>query len=359
MFFSILIALISLSGLLILHEFGHFILAKKFGIKVEEFGIFLPPRLIGKKIGETIYSLNLLPFGAFVKIYGEEKREQDYRSFSKRPIWQRALVVLGGVVSFWIISAILLSIVMGLGIPTTIEDEQNHNLINPKVQIVAIAPDSPAANAGLEVGDAIIKLQITNYKLQITKVKEVQEFTNSNKGKEITLTIQRGKEVFDVTLVPRILPPKEEGPMGVALARTALLSYPWYQAPIRGALATFNLTLSVITGWIEALKNLFLGLPTETQLMGPVGIFDLFTKVSQLGISYFIQFVAVISIYLALFNILPIPAVDGGKLLFLGIEAVRRKPISQEIEQKITAFFFSLLILLMFWITIKDITRIF
>jgi len=359
MIFTIIIAFISLIGLIVLHEFGHFVLAKRFGVKVEEFGIGYPPRLFGKKFGETIYSLNLLPFGAFVRIYGETGTIEDYRSFSQKPIWQKALIVLGGVVSFWLVSAILLSIVMGLGTPTAISDEENGNLIIPKVQIVAVAPNSPAEAAGIRVGDTIKQLTISNQQLTINRVKQVQELTEVHKGEEIVLTIERGKEVFEVSLVPRVSPPEGEGAMGVALVRTAIKSYPWYLAPWQGIVATGNLTMAIIKGWALALGNFFRGLPTGAQLMGPIGIFSLFTQVSQLGVNYFLQFIAIISLHLALINILPIPALDGGKLLFLGIEAVRKKPVSQEIEQKITTFFFVLLITLMIWVTIKDITRLF
>jgi regulator of sigma E protease len=359
MVLTILIAFISLVGLIILHEFGHFILAKKFGVKVEEFGIGYPPRLIAKKFGETLYSLNLLPFGAFVKIPGEIERVDGTGSFSAQPVSKRALIVLGGVISFWIISAILLSVVMGLGVPTAISDQENGNLRDPKVQIAAIAAGSPAEKSGLKPGDTIrnIKYQISN--IEINKVKDVQEFTNLHKGEEIILTIERGKEVFDVSIVPRVSPPSGEGAMGVSLVRTAIKSYPWYQVPVQGILATGNLTLAIVKGWIGALRNIIRGLPSGIQLMGPVGILSFFVQIGQLGVNYFLQFIAIISIYLALFNILPIPAVDGGKLLFLGIEAIRKKPISQKVEENITTAFFTLLIFLMIWVTIKDIARLF
>ena len=149
MILTIIIAFISLVGLIVLHELGHFLLAKKFGVKVEEFGIGYPPRLFGKKIGETIYSLNLLPFGAFVKIYGQEERIDDSRSFSSKPFYQKALIVLGGVVVFWIVAAILLSIVMGTGVPSMIDDNQTGVLRDPKVQIISIAYGSPAEQAEL------------------------------------------------------------------------------------------------------------------------------------------------------------------------------------------------------------------
>ncbi|NCO80262.1 RIP metalloprotease RseP [bacterium] len=374
MFLTIVIVFISLIGLIVLHELGHFILAKKFGVKVEEFGVFLPPRLFGKKIGETTYSLNLLPLGAFVKLYGEdathpppsEEKIEASRTFQGKPIWQRVLIVLGGVVSFWLISVVLLSIVFGIGAPQAISDEENHTLLNPKVQIVAIVPGSPAQIAGIKIGDTIKQFSISlpqemGVQFSIDKVKEVQELTEKYKGKEITLTIERGKEVFDVSLVPRVSPPEGEGAMGVALARMIEKSYPWEEAPVKGIEATFNLTKGVIVGISQVFGNLIQGkgLPPGAEVMGPVGIGKLMTQIAQMGINYYLQFVAIISVYLAIFNILPIPALDGGKLLFLGIEKVRRKPVSQKVEQNITAVFFALLITLMIWVTIKDITRLF
>lgn len=361
MVLTILIAFVSLIGLIILHEFGHFIVAKRFGVKVEEFGIFLPPRLIGKKIGETIYSLNLLPFGAFVRLYGETEDKSEYWSFTQKPVWQRVLIVIAGVISFWLVSAILLSIVMGFGAPTAISDEENGNLIDPKVQIAAVAPNSPAEMAGLRVGDTIKQLSVISYQLSVNKVKEVQEFTEKYKDQKIVLTIERGKEIFEVSLVPRVSPPEGEGPMGVALVRTAIKSWPWYQAPFKGIEQTFQLTLAIIEGLFKVGKNLVLegSLPPGVQLMGPIGIGALMTQFAQLGIIHYLNFIAVISIYFAIFNLLPIPALDGGKLVFLGIEAVRKKPVSSKTEQRITSFFFVLLIALIIWVTIKDIARLF
>lgn len=377
MFLTFIIAFFSLIGLIVLHEFGHFILAKRFGVKVEEFGIGYPPRLIGKKLGETIYSLNLLPFGAFVKISGEMGEIEDYRSFIGKPMWQRVSIVLGGVVSFWLIAAIILSIVAGVwGLPTAVEDAENHNLINPKVQITAIAPDSPAEIAGLKVGDVIKELRITldrakqgtpqgvAYELRISKVKEVQEFTNLHKGEEIILTIKRGKESKEISLIPRVSPPAQEGPIGVGLARIALKPYLWYQAPLQGVLACGSLTSNVVQGWILGLKSV-LGIAklppgVKMEMMGPLGIFDLLREYSELGINYFLFLVSLISVALALGNILPIPALDGGKLMFLAIEKIKGSPVNQKIEQNITTTCFVLLIILMIFVTIKfDIPRLF
>ncbi len=361
MILTIIIAFISLIGLIVLHELGHFVLAKKFGVKVEEFGIGYPPRLFGKKIGETIYSLNLLPFGAFVKIYGHEERIEDARSFTIKPFYQKSLIILGGVVIFWIVAAILLSIVMGIGVPSAISDEEAGILKNPKVQIAAIVSESPAEAAELKIGDTIQKFSISNFQFPINKVKEVQDLTETYKGQEIILTIQRGDEIFDVSLIPRTSFPEGEGPMGVLLVRTALKSFSWYVAPIEGIKATGALTTAVVRGWGMVFSSLFQGkgVPPGVEIGGPVRIFELFVDVGALGASYFLQFIALISISLALINILPIPALDGGWFLFLVIEKLKGKPLNDKIVQKISVTCFFLLIALMVWITIKDIARLF
>jgi len=350
-----LVVLLSLIGLIVLHELGHFVLAKKFGVKVEEFGIGFPPRIIGKKFGETLYSLNLLPFGAFVRIYGEQGGIEDCRSFIGKPIWQRVSIVLGGVVSFWIIASILLSIVAGAwGLPTAVSDEENHTLIDPKVQIIAIAPGSPAQEVGLEIGDTIVGFD---------KLKEVQEFVEAHKGEEITLVIQRGKEVFEKRIIPRVSPPEGEGAVGVGLTRIALKPYSWYQAPVQGFITCGQLTYNIVNGWGLGLKSAvgLTQLPAgmKMEMMGPLGIFGLLREYFELGINYFLFLISLIAVALALINILPIPALDGGKLIFLIIEGIRRRPINYKLEQRITVTSLALLIILIIFVTVKfDIPRV-
>ncbi len=326
---------------------------------MEEFGIGLPPRLIGKKIGETLYSLNLLPFGAFVKIEGEEGGIESIHSFDKKPIWQRALIVLAGVVSFWLISIVLLSIVFGIGTWGPVSDEQE--AVNAKVKVVGIAAGSPAEKAGIKLGDIIKQFSISNFQFSIDKVREAQELTEKYKGKEVILTTERGKEIFNINLIPRVSPPAGEGPMGVVLARVEIKRYPWYLSPIKGIEASFNMTILILGSLVQLLVNLIQGqaLPPEVKFVGPIGIGAFMIQVAQLGWVYYLQFIAAISIYLAIFNLLPIPALDGGKLLFLGIEAVRKKPVNPRVEKKITAFFFTILLCLMVWVTIKDIIGLF
>lgn len=367
---TFIFAFLAIFALLVIHEFGHFIIAKKCGVKVEEFGVGYPPRLFGKKIGETIYSINLIPFGAFVRVKGEIGEEgsgdlEDYRSFSNRPMWQRMLIVLGGVLSFWIVSMILLSLISGVwGMPTAVSD-QEENLEDPRVQIVGVAKDSPADQSGIEVGDTILSIETSNKTFEdIEKLSEVQQVVGSYKGEELSLGIKRGNEVKDISIVPRIDFPEEEGPMGVALARIALKKSPWYKAPFEGIRLTGVMTLSVLEGWVMAIKDVFgveeLPSGVNLEMRGPVGIFGLLTEYFEMGINYFLYLVSLIAVALALANILPIPALDGGKIVFLAVEAVRGKPVSPKFEQKISSFFFVILILLLIYVTLRfDIPRIF
>ncbi|MEF8847131.1 MAG: M50 family metallopeptidase, partial [Candidatus Paceibacterota bacterium] len=361
MILTILVAIFALVALMVLHEFGHFALAKKFGADVEEFGVGYPPRLFGKKFGETVYSINLIPFGAFVKIKGEQGGIEEFGSFSEKALWQRALIILGGVIMFWVVAAVLLSVVLYLGMPTAVSDAAT-DVEQPEVKIGQVMRDSPAAKSGLKPLDTIVQMSAGNETIYPTKVKEVQEFTKAHQGEEITLTLDRWGDVREETVTPRINPSEGEGAMGITLARTAVKSYPAWKSPIMGTRLCFSMTIGAVKGLGGLVGQLFQGkgMPPGSEPMGPIGIFSFLNQTAQAGVANFLRFVALISIFLAIFNILPIPALDGGKLVFLGIEAVRGEPVSPEIEEKITNFFFGLLLLLMLIVTIKfDIPRLF
>ena len=359
----IFIALVSLLLLIVVHELGHFALAKKFRVKVEEFGIGIPPRVLGKKLGETMYSFNLLPVGAFVRLEGEEKEVESERSFSRKPIWQRALIVVGGVVAGWLAAFFLFGVTGAVwGIPVAIPDDFEANIQDPKVQIIGIVQNSPAQDAGLQLGDIIVQVQAEDQEsVEIRKVTQVQEFTQSAKGNEIVLSVLRGGELVEIPVIPRLEPPSGEGPIGIALARTALMRYPWYEAPFQGVIITGRVSWEILRGLGDIGSHIFSGkgVPPGVELMGPVGVFDTLRNSLTVGAGHFIYFVALISVYLAIFNTLPLPVLDGGKLLFLGIEAFRKKPLPRHIEQNVSAVFVALLISLMIWVTIGDLRRIF
>ncbi|MEK7061826.1 MAG: M50 family metallopeptidase [Patescibacteria group bacterium] len=360
---TLIVAFLSLIALMIIHEFGHFIIAKKFGVKVEEFGIGYPPRIFGKKFGETLYSINLLPLGAFVKIYGEEGDVDDYRSFSNLAIWKRVLIVIGGVAAFWIASIILFSIVFAIGADIPVGDQDVASLTNTRVQVILIADDSPAKSAGLEAGDVLLNFKLKDTEVKINKIKDVQDFAKENVGKQITLVIQRQGKTIETLLIPRVLSPQGQGALGVGLERmgTLIKKYPWYQAPIKGTLYTGEITIKAVQGLFTVFKDLFMGkgVPQGAEMLGPIGITIFLARAVDFGIGFFLYFIASISVFVAIFNIFPIPALDGGKLLFLAIEKIKGKPVSTRVEQNITVVFFFLLIAMSLFITIMfDIPRL-
>ncbi len=328
-------------------------MAKIFGVKVEEFGIFLPPPIFKKKIGQTQFSINLLPFGAFVKLFGEKELKKEKGSFSALPISKRILIVLGGAFSFWLISFLLFFFLFSTGMPTAVQDEEI--VSEPKIQIVEVFENSPAQKANLKMGDEILEVEGE----KVEKMKDFVEKVKENLGKEITLKIRRQNKVFQVSLIPRISPPKNQGPIGISIVRVGIKKYPLLESFFKAQKSLFNFTFQIVFNYFLAIKNLISGKKIQLTVSGPVGASFFLWQAFQTGFPYFLNSLAILSLYLAIFNLLPIPALDGGKILFLGIEALRKKPVSRETEEKITFAFLSFLFLLLILATIQDIRRIF
>jgi len=371
--FSILILLLaffSLIILMIIHEFGHFIIAKKFGVEIEEFGIGYPPRIWGKKVGETIYSINWVPLGAFVRIHGEEGGVDDIRSFTSLKIWKRVLIIIGGVAAFWLASIAIFSILFAVGSDLPVSDDQVQGITNPRIEVISVLPNSPADKAGLMPGDILLEIQSQRYEsaqygpevLEIEKIKDFQEFTKSHAGEQLDLEIKRGQEILSLSLSPRVDPPEGEGAVGIGLQRMATLieKYPWYQAPIQGAIYTWQVTAATVVGIYTIFANLFSGqgMPQGAEFAGPLGITVFLANAASYGAGFFLYFVGTLSVCIAVFNVFPIPALDGGKLVFLAIEKIRGRPVSVKVEQIITLVCFALLILLSVYITVRfDVPR--
>jgi regulator of sigma E protease len=360
MLFTIIVFLLILSLLIFVHELGHFMMARRVGAKVEEFGFGYPPKIFGIRRGETIYSLNWIPIGGFVKILGEDGEQRDNpRSLNSKSIWQRAQVFSAGVIMNFILAAALLSVGYAIGLPAIVDGNQNNSLKNPKIQITEVIADSPAAESGMKVRDEIKKVESKKLKVEsIVNVEDLQSFVGEHKGEEIILTIIRGQEEIDISVVPRENFPEGEGPMGIGLAKTAIVSYPIHEAIYQGVKATINLTILIIVLFAKLIWGILTTGRLIFEIGGPVAIVSLTGDAAKMGLIYLLQFTALISINLAVINALPFPALDGGHLFFLAIEKIRKRPVSQKFLNKINNLGFSFLLFLMFIITVRDVMKL-
>ena len=355
-----IIFIIVLSVLVLVHEFGHFITAKRGGMKVEEFGLGFPPRLWSIKKGETKYSINLIPFGGFVKILGEDGEDPDNpRSFSSKSAKRRALIISAGVLMNVLLAFVLLSLgnVFGLRVGLTGDDFNKAKDI--KIQIIQVIPASPADISGLQILDEIVGFKYQGTEQTVQSVEEVQQYINEHKGRQIVLKINRNNEIIEKELIPRVNPPEGEGASGISLAATGVLRYPWYESVYRGAQNTFYLVINTAIGYYTVIKSLFVSGSPGVELTGPIGIARITGQAARIGFNYLMQLTAIISVNLAILNIIPFPALDGGRLLFIIIEKIRRKTISKKVEGLVNTVGFGLLILLMIYVTTKDVIKLF
>lgn len=353
---AIVIFLVILLVLILSHEAGHFFTAKGFGIKVEEFGFGIPPRIAGIKKGETLYSFNLLPFGGFVKIFGEEGQEKgDHRSFGSKNAWQKSAVLLAGVGANVVLAFLIFSIVSMLGAPKVILEEDVALYPDAKITILEIVPNSPAAKADIKMGDKVGNI----VGLVPKSLQEMQVLIKSNAGKNIEITFERNGDTLKKEITPRVDYPLGEGPLGVALSWTRLEKTSWYKAPIEGAKTTWNTFLGTIYGFSSAIKNLVVGEKQSVQIAGPIGIFNITKDVTATGFNMLLMLVGVLSVNLAIINVIPFPGLDGGRFLFVILESIRRKPISPKISSIYHGIGLAILIALMIAITLRDVSRIF
>jgi regulator of sigma E protease len=346
MLLTIIATIIFILVLVIGHEFGHFIVAKLMGATVTEFGFGFPPKIVSKRFKGTEYSLNALPFGGFVSIYGESdpnapKPETEpgttLRSFQDLPAWKRALIVVAGIVMNLLIAWVVFSIVFMVGIPST-------------VVITAVQPNSPAAAAGLMPGDQI---------LNFTTPDGFNSFIDNNLGHPVSFEVVRAGKTVDVTASPRSNPPAGQGHIGVVIGDGGVARENVFSALVDGAKVVWEVTILIaVTFW-----SLIVGLFTAhwavlSGVTGPVGIFSVIGQATQQGIPYLLYLLGLISINLAVINIVPFPALDGGRILMIGIEKVIRRKINPKVEAWINGVGITLLLFLMVLITIRDISKL-
>jgi len=389
MFLDILIFIAVLAVLVLVHEFGHYLVAKKSGMYVEEFGFGFPPRLFAWKKGETVWSVNLIPLGGFVKIAGEdnetgegekgkEKSEQNStetdiliekkeieittqgeiyekdifieekffpnkeenfqgKFFNQKPFWQRALVLMAGVIMNFIFGWILLAVVFGFG-------------VEKSLLVLNVASDSPAEESGVMSGDKI---------LDFSDVESFVSFVSQNKGKEITFFIERQGDKKEIKVIPRIEAPAGQGATGVELGISGVGKMPFFQAIWESLKSAAGMFVFIYVMLFKLIASIFTGGDLFSQVSGPIGIFKVTSQAASWGFLSLLNLVALISINLAAINIFPFPALDGGRLVILTAEKVKGKPVSASFQQIINGIGFALLILLIIFISIQDIRKFF
>jgi len=363
MLVTILAFILILSVLVIVHELGHFLVAKKLGIKVEEFGIGFPPRAISRKFGETVYSINWLPVGGFVKLFGEDAAgggkigkqgtgnrgqgtgDEVERAYYARPLWQRMVVVTAGVIMNVILAIVLISFLFatqGVPLPTD-------NII-----VTEVSTSSPAQVAGLQKGDKILTIndkKIKDTSLFISETKKL-------KGQEVTLIVKRGDQQFTTKLTPRVNAPKNQGAMGVAISNIEVKKYSWLQAPFYGTLEAAKFSWMIASGLGGMITDFVFHGAKPQGVAGPIGVAQLTGEAVRAGWFAVLWFMSLLSLNLAVLNILPIPALDGGRFFFMIIEMLTGKKVSPKYEAYAHGIGLVLLLGLMAVITVLDLTRL-
>lgn len=366
----ILIFIISLAVLVLVHEFGHFIVAKISGIRVDEFGLGFPPRIFGKKFGETTYTLNALPFGGFVRIFGEDAHGEQIAE-SEKPVsfvykskWIQAAVLVAGVSMNIIFAWLLISAGFMVGLPTPV-DAGLGSVSNPHLVITEVLPGSPAEKAGLEVGDSILRITSDNTVLENSNVtpQNLQNLTKFSKG-SVNITYSRGNSSpTTISMTPEIIagsgdPGPTERMIGVGTDIIGTLKLPLFSALWQGAQTTGYLTKGTVLGLGAFLYHVVTFHADFSQISGPVGIAGTFGQTQALGFVYTLSLIALISINLAVINLLPFPALDGGRLLFVAIEAIIRRPVSPKVVHYANTVGLILLLCLMLLVTGHDVLKL-
>ena len=351
---SIFYLIIAISILILIHEAGHFYAARFFKVKVEEFGFGFPPRVFSVMRRGIRYSFNALPFGGFVKIFGEHgEGEENRESFAARPGWQRFLILGAGVGMNAALAWMLFSAAAGIGLPRA-----GDTAAGVPVSIIAVMPDSPADAAGLKLGDEIMELGSRTATVVVSSEDDVSAFTRAHRGEEITVVVLRAGEIRSINATLRGDTGPDEGPLGIAMGRLGVVRVPLYRAPVEGAKMLWWSTGVIVFGFADILRELLFEWNTNIPVAGPIGIFVMGADIGVLGISYFLQFIALISVNLAVLNVLPIPALDGGRIFFVAIEKLKGSRINPRFENAAHATGFVFLLLLLMLVTYKDVMRI-
>jgi len=365
---SIFIFIAILVVLILVHEFGHFIVAKRAGIRVDEFSIGFGPKWFSKKVGETEYTFKPLLAGGYVKIFGENPDEESIsgpdsaRSFFNAPKWIQAAVIIAGVFFNILLSWFIFAAVFMLGMPTAVSDEERNTVQNPRVVIADVLPDAPAELAGIKRNDTLLSLSAGGAYAEAESGDIVSNFIAAHPNDEITLSVKRGDEVLSIVALPQknLIPDEpDRAAVGISMGIVGEMRLAPHKAVYEAAILVYKILPAIFFAIIGFLGSAIIGTADFSQVAGPVGIVGLVGDAASLGAVSLLMFTAFISLNLAVINVLPFPALDGGRLLFVIIETIKGSPIKPVVANVMNSIGFALLILLMILITFNDVARLF
>ena len=365
---SIFIFIVILVVLILVHEFGHFIVAKRAGIRVDEFSIGFGPTIISRQYGETLYVLKAFLLGGYVKIFGENPDDESIsgsestRSFVHQPKIIQTAVLLAGVFFNILLAWVIFSVIFMVGMPTAISEDDIGMVHNPRLVISDVLVETPAAVAGLQQGDIILGIESSSGDTLTTLTgSAVIEFISTHGEQPLNLSLERGREMLSVVVVPEenIVPDSpERAAIGISMGLVGDQKLAPHKAVWEGARFTFEMIGLISVGLFGFFANAFMLNADLSQVAGPIGIVTLVGNAADSGAISLLLFTAFISLNLAVINILPFPALDGGRFLFVLIEAVKGSPIKPTIQNAFNTIGFVLLILLMILVTYGDIVKI-
>ncbi len=359
--------------LVLVHEWGHFFTAKRFGIRVDEFGFGFPPKMLTLfKKGETEYTLNWLPIGGFVKIFGESPDEENTngpdkdRSFVNKPRWQQAIVLFAGIFMNFVLAWLLFSAGFMSGLPTSVGNQpEGYVLDNVHLTVISALPDSPAEKAGLKSGDKIVSISYEDEGGAIDTVSDVninslKQFVSAHDNKEIKVSYFRedSSKISTVAVTPKADTKGGEAMIGISMDEIGVARLPFFLALWEGLKLDWNVTVGTVVGLYNLIANGINGTGSMASVTGPVGMVGIVGDAYKFGFAYLLSFAALISVNLAIINLIPFPALDGGRLFFLLIEKIKGSRISPKIANTANTIGFAILIILMIVVTYHDIVKL-
>lgn len=359
---AIVLFILIFSLVILAHELGHFYFAKRAGMRVEEFGIGLPPRIVGIKKGETIYSINWIPLGGFVRVYGEnEEARGDKRSFASKGPGQRIMFIVGGVLMNFVLAAVVLMIGFWFSMPPLVTPAEYYvsdpSAVKSRVVVLNVTDDSPAELAGILRGDRILASGDVSFSV----ANDLKEFLADKANIPVNLTIDRSGQEINLMVTPTLVAEEEGAIIGTWIDQSVeRVDYVWWKVPWLALQETVRLIGVIVVVIASFIYRLFATASLPPDLAGPVGIAKITADVMHLGWLRVLQFIVFLSINLGVINLVPFPALDGGRLAFVLVEIIRGgKKVSSRIEGVIHALGFALLILLILVVTYRDMFRFF